>query len=120
MGMARARMGAPLIQAQPLSDHRCAKDQPACFLREIHPVSKCGKHSPPHKGPLSIDLARCVRLAGLPTCQDSCFRGERRGEFPDDVRRAVIHEEAEVADGRMENQRDRRGERAQHLVSSSL
>lgn len=57
---------------------------------------------------------------GLPTCQDSCFRGEGHGEFPDDVRRAVVHEEAEVADGGMENQRDRRGEGAQHLVSSSL
>lgn len=57
---------------------------------------------------------------GLPTCQDSCFRGERHGEFPDDIRRAVVHEEAKVADGRVENQRDRRGEGAQHLVASSL
>lgn len=57
---------------------------------------------------------------GLPTCQDSCFGGECHGEFPDDVGRAVVHEEAEVADGRVEHQRDGRGEGAQHLVAGSL
>lgn len=46
--MARARMGAPLIQAQPLSDHRCAKDQPTCFLREIHPQCPSVESTAPH------------------------------------------------------------------------
>ena len=57
---------------------------------------------------------------GLPTCQDSHFHGERRGDFPDDVRRAVVHEEAQVADGRMESQRDDQGEGTPDPVPGSL
>lgn len=57
---------------------------------------------------------------GPPTCQDRGFRGERQGEFPDDVCGAVVHEEAQIADGRVQDQRDHRGEGTQDPVPSSL
>lgn len=87
----------------------------------VHPRCPCAESTAPLKERLlSLPPAQCVRPAGLPTCQDGRFRGERHGELPDDVRRAVVDEEAEVADGRMEHQRDGRGEGAQHLVAGSL
>lgn len=92
----------------------------ASSVGSTHGVQVWRAQSPIPRGHFLLTQPSVFDWLGLPTCQDGCFRGKCHGEFPDDIRRAVIHKEAEVADGRMENQRDRRGEGAQHLVSCSL